>query len=211
MTVVTAHQLNFIPGASVMEKVRAADIVIWEDELEFTRGYEHRNRLPDGRWLTVPVEYGSVGEPLNRVRIAPKADDGKGWRGPMAAKIRRAWPGAVGEEVAREIEVPHRQLLGLNHALMEVLIRALGIDTRQRYQSLLEAGHDWPGTHFNSHRLAAMVEEVGGDVYLSGPSGRSYLSEEPFADRGIEVRYFAWPHAANPCALSLAQEAIATA
>lgn len=208
MTVIAAHQLNFLPGASVIGKIAAADVVIWEDELEFTRGYEHRNRLPDGRWLTVPVEYGSVGEPLNRVRIAARADDGKGWRAPMAAKIRRAWPFDAGEQVAAEILVPHRQLLGLNQALMEILFRALRIETRQRFQSLLEAGHAWPGSAFNSERLAAMVAEVGGDTYLSGPSGRKYLEEQPFTERGIEVRY--WDHdGSNPCALELVGELVA--
>jgi hypothetical protein len=208
MTVVAAHQLNFLPGASVMTKIQAADIVVWEDELEFTRGYEHRNRLPDGRWLTVPVEYGSVGEPLNRVRIAPRADDGKGWRQPMAAKIARAWPGRAGDAVAREILVPHRQLLGLNQALMEILFRELRIFTSQRFQSLLAAGHEYPGAVFNSERLAEMVVEVGGTVYLSGPSGRKYIDEAPFAARGVEVRY--WQHEGpNPCALELLEQAVA--
>jgi hypothetical protein len=42
-------------------------------------------------------------------------------------------------------------------------------------------------------------------VYLSGPSGRKYLSEEPFARRGIRVDY--WAHEGpNPCALSLVEQ-----
>jgi hypothetical protein len=43
---------------------------------------------------------------------------------------------------------------------------------------------------------------LGGDVYLSGPSGKKYLSEEPFHERGIAVEY--WSHEGdNPCALSM--------
>ena len=53
-----------------------------------------------------------------------------------------------------------------------------------------------------SEGLAAMTAEVGGTVWLSGPSGRNYLDEAPFAARGIEVRYF--EHVGpNPCALEL--------
>lgn len=206
--IVTAHQLNFLPGVSVIGKVAAADVVIWEDELEFTRGYEHRNRLPDGKWLTVPVEYGSVGEPLNRVRIAAQAENGRGWRRPMADKIRKAWPHPAAGQVADEILRPHRQLLSLNLAVMEILLDALRVDTRQRFQSMLEAGHAWPGGEFKSERLAAMVAEVGGSVYLSGPSGRRYLDEQPFQERGVEVRY--WEHTGpNPCALELVGERVA--
>jgi hypothetical protein len=207
--IVTAHQLNFLPGVSVISKIAAADVVIWEDELEFTRGYEHRNRFPNGKWMTVPVEYGSVGEPLNRVRIAARADDGRGWRAPMAAAIRKAWPFAAGDAIADELLRPHRQLLGLNLALMEILVRSLGIATRQRFQSMLEGGHEWPGTQFNAERLAEMVVEVGGTVYLSGPSGRKkyLLDEAPFLDRGVEVRYWDWePGQPNPCALELARD-----
>lgn len=212
--IVTAHQLNFLPGVSVISKIAAADAVIWEDELEFTRGYENRNRLPSGKWITVPVEYGSVGEPLNRVRIASRADDGRGWRAPMAAAVRKAWPFPAGEEIADELVRPHRQLLGLNLALMEILLRRLQITTRQRFQSMLEAGHEWPGGQFNAERLAAMVAEVGGTVYLSGPSGRKKypLDEAPFHERGLEVRYWDWePAQPNPCALELARDLQAVA
>lgn len=209
-TVVTAHQLNLLPGASVITKIQAADIVIWEDTLEFTRGYEHRNRLANGKWFTVPVEYGSTGEPLNEVRIAQQAELGKGWRAPMAAAIRRSWPGPTTERVCDVILTPHRRLLGLNQAIMEILFRDLNITTRQRFQSMLEAGQAWPGTAFNSERLAAMVAEVGGNVYLSGPSGRNYLDEAPFAARNIEIRY--WEHHGdNPCALALVDQTEAMA
>lgn len=208
--IATAHQLNLLPGASVMTRIAAADICVWEDELEFTRGYEHRNRLANGRWFTVPVEYGSTGEPLNLVRIAAAAENGKGWRQPMVAQLRRSWPGPVTDAVCDVILTPHRKLLGLNQALMEILFDALGIQTRQRFQSMLEAGQAWPGSAFNSERLAAMVEEVGGTVYLSGPSGRKYLDEAPFARRGITVDY--WAHEGeNPCALALVDQRIGIA
>lgn len=203
--IVTAHQANFMPGVSVLRKVAAADVVIWEDELQFTRGYENRNRLPSGKWLTVPVEYGSVGEPLNRVRLVA-LENGRGWRKPMCERILRAWPGDTTERVCREIERPYRQLIGLNTSLLRILCDALDIRADWQFQSHLEAGHY---SEFASNRLADMVEEVGGSVYLSGPSGRNYLNEEPFKERGIEVRYFDWQEQQNPCALELLRAEVA--
>ena len=35
----------------------------------------------------------------------------------------------------------------------------------------------------------AITAELGGDVYLSGPSGRNYLDESVFAERGIALDY----------------------
>lgn len=195
--IVTAHQANFLPGASVMGKIAAADVIIWEDELQFTRGYENRNRLPSGKWLTVPVAYGSVGEPLNRVRIAHSMK--RQWERQMAQQIQRAWPGETADLVAREVLRPYRQLIGLNTAILRVLCDALEIGAEWQFQSHLEAGHF---SEFASERLADMVVEVGGDTYLSGPSGRNYLDEAPFRDRGLAVEY--WRHAGdNPCALSM--------
>jgi hypothetical protein len=37
--------------------------------------------------------------------------------------------------------------------------------------------------------LLEIVQAVGGTVYVSGSSGRSYLEEDMFADAGIEVVY----------------------
>ena len=201
----TAHQVNFLPGASVMGKIAAADVVIWEDELAFTRGYENRNRLPNGKWITVPVEYGSVGEPLNRVRIAARGEHGRGWQQQMVTQVRRAWPNETAERVCREILRPYRQLVGLNTALLRILCDALEIGAEWHFQSHLEAGHY---SEFSWDRLAGMVAEVGGDVYLSGPSGRNYLREDPFDALGIEVRY--WEHEGeNPCALELVAAKVA--
>ena len=203
--IVTAHQVNFLPGVSVVTKIAAADVVICEDELQFTRGYENRNRLPNGKWITVPVEYGSVGEPLNRVRIAARGEHGRGWQQQMVTQIRRAWPNETAERVCREILRPYRQLIGLNAALLRILCDALEITTEWQFQSHLEAGHY---SEFASDRLADMVSELGGDIYLSGPSGRNYLDEKPFEARDIEVRY--WEHdGANPCALELVAAKVA--
>ena len=70
--VVTAHQMNFLPGVSVIERVRRADLVIWLDETQFERhSFVNRNRLrPAGSWLTIPVQDGDHFAPINRVRIA---------------------------------------------------------------------------------------------------------------------------------------------
>jgi hypothetical protein len=53
-----------------------------------------------------------------------------------------------------------------------------------------------------------MVEEVGGNVYLSGPSGRKYLDESPFNERGIKVEYFSF-QGDNPSVLAMKVEVFA--
>ena len=207
--VVTAHQLrpNLLFAASIVSKIQASDAVILLDEVQFTKGgWTNRQKLPDGGWLTVPVAHGSSFAPINRVRIGEPVKD---WRGPLVEALRRSWPSETTERVVGEIERPYRLLVGLNVAILRHVLGALAPDVVWAFQSHLDGGHAVEAVSDDqerllpiSERLAMMVAELGGTSYLSGPSGRNYLDERPFAVRGIRVDY--WRHeGANPCALEL--------
>lgn len=214
--VVTAHQSNFLLAASIVTKIQASDALILLDEVQFTKnGWTNRNRTPTGEWMTVPVERHCAFKPINRVRIGEPAKD---WRGPLVRQLTGAWPGEVTAAVCREVLRPYRLLVGLNVAVLEIVLGVLAPGTRRVFQSHLAGGHfavpavsgDAEALRPISTRLAMMVEELGGDVYLSGPSGRDYLDERPFADRGIAVEY--WHHEGeNPCALALVDQRLGVA
>lgn len=200
---VSAHQPNLLPGVSVVDKIRAADAVIWLDEVLYSpHGWTNRNRLPNGGWLTVPVESGAGQLPINRVRISEHGQ----WRRKAARSLTEAWPHSLAAEQAAAIVLrPYRLLVGLNMALLQSV---LPDGPLWAFQSHLDGGRavtavsDRPAELAPiSVRLAMMVEEVGGTTYLSGPSGRNYLDERPFRQRGLKVEY--WSHTGpNPCALA---------
>lgn len=204
---VTFHQPNFLPGTSVITKVLAADAIVWMDTVQWTKGgYTNRNRLPDGSWLTVPVSRSSSFAPINRVRIGhPRG----AWRQAMCDKLRGAWPGDVTERACGQIERGYPLLVGLNAALLAVVLDELGYRGEQHWQSHLDDVHAVPVVSEQrsaltpiSERMAQMVAAIGGTVYVSGPSGRNYLDETPFRERSIEVEY--WRHEGpNACALEL--------
>lgn len=201
--IVTAHQPNFLPGKSVIDKIAEADAVIWLDEVQYTKGgFINRNRYPDGSWMTVPVERHTDGCPINRVRLS----DHGAWREKLVRGVRQHF--GHSDEIDRvcvEIERPYRLLVGLNTALLTIVVPG----STWHFQCHLDGGHavravseDAEALLPISERLAMMVEEIGGSVYLSGPSGRRYLDEAPFNERGVRVRYY--EHAGeNPCVLGL--------
>lgn len=201
---VTCHQPNYLPGLSVVEKVRAADAVIWLDEVQYSHGgWTNRNRMPDGSWLTVPVERFTDMAPMNRVRIS---EHGR-WRMTHTRTLQRHY-GRASFPILDEISRPYRLLVGLNLACLRVLLA--DCDAAWHFQSHLDGGRAKPVVSDSpeelepiSARLALMVAEVGGTTYLSGPSGRNYLDERPFRERGIRVEYFTW-NGENPCALGRA-------
>lgn len=207
--IVTFHQPNFAPGASVLTKVLASDVVVWMDTVQFTKGgFTNRNKLPGGRWATVPVADASFA-PINRVRIG---DPAKEWRSPLVAALIDAWPGDVTAAVCREILRGYPLLVGLNASILRILLDALDFKGEQHWQSHLDMEHAIPASakereHLKpiSLRIAEMVAALEGTIYLSGPSGRNYLDETPFSERDIAVDY--WHHEGpNPCALALVDQ-----
>jgi hypothetical protein len=196
-----------------MEKIGAADAVILMDGMQYVRhGFVNRNRLSDGAWLTIPVDEHDTFAPINRVRIADPTFHAR----KKIAKTLRYALGTAGEPYALELLKPYRLLVGLNYQLLRLLMADLGITTAPHFQSHLDSGHavpvaDSPPDEVDllpaRERLAMMVEEIGGTVWLSGPSGNRYLNEEPFHERGIEVRYFDWPEGTpNPSAIEALRE-----
>ena len=199
--VVSAHQSNFLPGLSVIQKVEAADAVIWLDEVQFSHGgFSNRNRMPDGSWLTIPIDRSTDMAEFNRVRISDHRD----WRRDHCKTLRQHY-GHTADAICEEIQRPYRLLIGLNLACLQILLS--DSDTQWSFQSHLDGGRAVTAISDDrvelapiSARLALMVAELGGDVYLSGPSGRNYLNEQPFHDLGIQVDY--WQHTGdNPCAV----------
>ena len=204
--IVTAHQPNYLPGQSVIDKLLVSDAIIWLDEVQYTKGgFTNRNRLPDASWLTVPVERGTDGEPINRVRIA---EHGR-WREKNVRSILQHYRHAtVLEDVVAEHYRPYGLLVGLNLALLRIVLDAHK-GPPWFFQSHLDGGHAVTAVSESaeellpiSERLAMMVAEVGGDCYLSGSSGRRYLDEKPFVDRGIKIEYYDH-QGPNPCILEL--------
>lgn len=195
----------------MLTKIQASDAVIWLDEVQFSKGgWTNRNRA-DKEWLTVPVEAKCAFKPINRVRIG---DPKKDWRTPMVRKLVEAWPGQTTSLVCHEILRPYQLLVGLNVAILRHLLETLAPDIGWAFQSHLAGGHAVPAVSTEkealkpiSERLASMTEELGGDIYLSGPSGRNYLDEGPFKERGIAVEYW-HHHGPNPCSLALCDQEV---
>lgn len=196
--------MNTLPGVSVMRKVQTADVVIWMDQMQYRRhSWVNRNRFSDGTMFTIPVAEHDTFQPINEVRIADPT-------GRLRAKAAKTLEHKLGLDTAapycREIRRPYRLLAGLNARLLRLLMADLGIQTEEHYQSHLGAGR-YDDT---SEGLAEMVAELGGTVWLSGPSGRNYLDEEPFLERGIQVRYFDFD-GANPSAIELLKKPVEVA
>lgn len=181
----------------------SADAVIWMDMMQYERhGFCNRNRFSDGAWLTVPVNEADDRKPFNEVRLAPNAP----FQCRKIAKTLEHRLGDRAEPFVYELKRPYGLLAGLTVRLLDHILHGTyeGLPPEQHMQSHLAAGR----YDDVSHGLAAMTAELGGTVWLSGPSGHNYLDEAPFTARGIEVRYYEHD-GPNPCALELLRAPLA--
>jgi hypothetical protein len=194
-TVVAIHQPNFLPWLGFFHKLASCDVFVLLDTVDFSRG-SRTNRvevLAGGRpsWLTVPVRRPEHGEP--RI-IDARIDDSRPWRRKALRTLQVSYGPLPGFDetfalVEPVLEEATDRLAVLNEAGIRRIARALSLDDAK-----LVRASELPAAGSSSELLAALVEAVEGDVYLSGAGAGSYLAEEAFADRGIEVRVQEFEH-----------------
>jgi hypothetical protein len=182
-------QSNYLPWKGYFDLIGAVDEFVFYDDMQYTRrDWRNRNRIrtPAGlQWLTVPVVVkGRFEQSIRDTLIEGSHWAGKHWKA-LTLNYRHA---PSFEATAQWLEPLYRQpwthLSALNRTLIEAVCTRLGIVTRLR--------NSWEYTlqGERSERLASICAQADADVYVSGPSARTYLDEGSFARRGIAVEWF---------------------
>lgn len=191
MTTIAVHQPNYLPYFGFFSKMNSSDIFVIYDDAQFVKNdYHHRNRIRiynGWKWLTVPVEKKYI--PIKDIRI----NNDYLWKG-------MKWPKIHLKEISDNyINCPHftkyeseitniynttyDKLIDLNMDLIYFLMNAFNINTKIVFASELDF------TSASTKRLVDIVDELDGDVYLSGSGGRDYLDVTLFEENGITVEF----------------------
>jgi hypothetical protein len=188
--IVSAHQPNFAPWLGFFDKALHSDVLVLLDTVQFIkRGYQNRARVKAAggpQWLTVPViSKGRYDQATRDVEI----DETARWRSVHLRTLQSILAKAPHRDEVFDVVEPvyartdvHR-LVDLNVALIRAVADRLGIPTRLVLASELELEGS------STRLMASLTTAVGGDVYLSGPTGRRYLEPELFNAAGLELRY----------------------
>jgi hypothetical protein len=188
--IVAAHQPNFAPWLGFFDKMLHADVLVLLDSVQFTkRGYQNRTRIKSSsgpHWLTVPVvTKGRYDQMTCDVEIDETAD----WRRVHMRTLRSALAKAPHSDALFECLEPvyaqsgRRRLVEVTTELIGEIVKRLEIPTRLVTLSDL----DCEGS--GSRLMLNLTRAVGGDVYLSGTTGRTYLEPDMFDEAGVELRY----------------------
>jgi hypothetical protein len=188
MRTIGAIQPCYLPWRGFFDFLREVDVFVFLDDVQYTvRDWRNRNRIKtrDGNavWLTVPV-LGGRHQAIKDVRI----DNTQPWLRKHLGALNRSYGqlrhfDEYFERLRAVYDLKHEHLSDLDIDLTVAVCRCLGIETEMIRSSTL--GCDGA----KDNKLLALVRQLGGDRYLSGPSAKDYLRPEIWQRAGIELAY----------------------
>ena len=173
-------QPRYMPSPSYLKRIGRADVFIVYDSVQrVERGYENRNKLKDGKWLTIPVTSSS------RALIMDTSIAGLEWIEQHKNKIKslyglKSLPKVVEEYYDTFTSLDYKNCL--TEALM-VLMEHMGIKTQVVFASNLDHV-----TNGGIDQLVKLTKLAGCDTYLSGPTCLTYgLTHDVAHAKGIRL------------------------
>jgi len=195
--IVAIHQPNFFPWLGYFYKIYKADIFIFLDNVQFSRGsYTNRTLIKaknDKKWLTVPVK-AKLGTLINQVIIYNE----KNWKRSHIEIIKLFYKNApYFKEIFPLIEEIYffknwKYLVDLNEYFILKIAKILNLNKRIVKASDLNINGK------STELLVKLVKAVGGTTYLSGIGGKKYIDEELFRKENIKLIYSDFKHPTYP-------------
>jgi hypothetical protein len=181
-------QPSYLPWRGFFDFVHEVDVFVFLDDVQYTvRDWRNRNRIKtrDGSaiWLTVPVLGGR-----NQLIRDAKIDNAQPWVRKHLQAIERSYGrtahfGEYFEALSAIYRRGFDLLSDLDIALTKALCDWLGV----KRELVVASSLDCPGT--KDEKLLAIVQRLGGSVYVSGPSAAAYLRPEIWRAAGVDLVY----------------------
>ena len=194
-------QPSYIPWRGYFHQIFKADTFVFYDDVQYDKhGWRNRNQIKTSQgkqWLTIPVHSKGVtdGLPINQVRI----DWSKTW----AVSHWKAITYAYGrspffKQYAPLLEPFYNRrdefIADFTIDLTIALARSLGIAHTRFLRSSGLTGVNGQKTD----RLVQILQQMGADHYLSGPSAQDYIEQEKFEAAGITLEYISYDYPEYP-------------
>jgi hypothetical protein len=200
-------QPSYIPWRGYFHQILKADIFVFYDDVQYDKhGWRNRNRIKTHQgviWLSIPVHNKGVTIdhiPINQVEI----DWNTPWNRKHWATIQQAYGKApyfkryaplLEEFYSRR----YRFLSEFDIDLTLALASALGITgTHFVSSSSLEVPGDTKLTGSKTDRPIKILQKLGVDHYISGPSAKDYIEEDRFNELGITLEYMRYDYPEYP-------------
>jgi len=188
MSSVAIVQSNYLPWKGYFDLISHVDDFVIYDDVQYTnRDWRNRNKIktPTGPiWLSVPVG-SNRDKKIYDVRINDSSWQLSHWK-----SLQLNYAKALYFEEISDLLEPYflgekyQSLSDLNTDLIKFVCKYLSIETRihQSRDFILEEGQN--------AKLAGIVKNLNGQIYVSGQAAKDYLDEGFFETQGIQVEWF---------------------
>ena len=192
--IVAIHQPQYMPWLGYFHKMDKADIFIHLDTVQFRKNeFQNRNRIKAANgwhWLTVPVKYVDYKQLIKDVVV----NDTIKWQSKHQKSIENSYSNTenyhdIMSAIKWIFEEPWKNLSTLDIDIVNVIKELMGITTKEFYASDLGVETKKPDS-----RIVELIKAVGGDTYLSGPGGKSYMDLDVYKAAGIKVVFSTFNH-----------------
>jgi len=188
--IVAISQPMYFPWPGFMEMMALADTFIWLDDAQFSKG-SFTNRIQvcsdvGTNWMTIPLENKGRFTPIRDLK-ASGADWAASHRSLLANSLRGYKHSSVALDIFDKTCNTNENLCHLLIASSEELAKYIGVAPKHTVRSseLGVEGASW-------RRVLDLVKAVGGDTYVSGAGGASYLDHDAFNVEGVSVEYMSY-------------------
>lgn len=189
MKKVAILQSNYIPWKGYFDLIQRVDDFVFYDEVKYTwQDWRNRNKIKTSqgvKWLTIPIaSKGKFYQRIDEAQVSSQNWHLKHWRSLEHAYARAEYfreYKAHFAELYQKINTPY--LSQINVSLIRAICELLQIKTP------LHCSHEFKPMLGKTERLLGICQELGADVYLSGPAANTYLDVALFQQAGIQVEW----------------------
>lgn len=181
-------QPSFIPWRGFFDIIASVDVFVFYDDAQYTkRDWRTRNIIKTAKgpvWLIAPVRKETAGK-INETRLC--GENGR-WRKKILETLKHAYASApyfmeCFQEFSDILTNADDSLCDLDIRLTQWAMSRLNISTKCLLSS------DLRGDGSKTSRLINILQKIGANSYLSGPSAKAYIEPELFRKNGISLEY----------------------
>jgi hypothetical protein len=193
---IAIHQPEHLPWLGFFHKMKLADKYIVFDNIKYKKNFfENRNKIYSYngvQWITVNVlSKGLSNQKINEVNL----NNAIKWRNRYVGRIKNAYCKTpyfkdLFPVLQRIIQNDYEKLIDLNIELINFVRDYLSINNEIVLASSILSNKNLKG----SDLVMQLCKDAKADYYISGISGKDYLSLEKFQDEGIKVLFQKFTH-----------------
>jgi hypothetical protein len=197
--IVTIHQPNYLPWTGLFSKMKQANCLILGDTyLLGGQSVLNRNKIRTAtgwKYLTIPLGHKAEGKRICDLQMPMENSWQKDhWKNIHDNYIKAPYFKLHQSFFADLYYHDFNYVCEFTEAIIRYLIKCFSIDVEVIRARDLRVDTSLEKTDL----MIALLKNAGADVYLSGPSGRTYLETEKVPANNIELKYFHFQHPVYP-------------